>query len=174
MILFLIGFMGSGKTTLGKRLAKKLEYEFADMDEILEAQEGMCITDIFKHKGEAYFRELETGYINKLDNTKNMVLATGGGAPCFGENMNLMNQKGITIYLKMTAEGLAGRLENAKQLRPLIAHLEGDNLRDFIADKLLEREKFYLQSKCVIKAESVRPEHVIALVFGDSNPFSNE
>ncbi len=167
MVLFLIGFMGSGKSTLGKRLAKKIDYIFIDMDEELENQEGMTVTEIFEQKGEKYFRNLESDFLQSIDSSKNMVVATGGGAPCFGDNMKIMNEKGITVYLRMTPGGLAKRLENARQLRPLISSIKSEDLVGFIASRLKEREKYYLRAQCVIKGENVKPEHVISLVFGD-------
>ena len=91
MIIFLLGFMGSGKSTLGKRLAKKMSWEFLDMDKVLEEQEGMTVTQIFQEKGEAYFREAETQFLQGLDPSMNRIVATGGGAPCHTNNMDLMN-----------------------------------------------------------------------------------
>jgi shikimate kinase len=166
MLLFLIGFMGSGKSTLGKRLAKKIDYDFADMDELLEQQEGMSVTEIFEQKGEAYFRHKETQLIQQFKPQQNRVIATGGGSPCFDQNMEIMNQKGITIYLRMTPAGLVNRLKNATELRPLLKNLTTDEqLLEYISEKLQHREPYYLQSKCIIKAENVKPEHVISLVF---------
>jgi shikimate kinase len=169
MLLFLIGFMGSGKSTLGKRLAKKLGYEFIDMDELLEEREGLSVSEIFSKKGEKYFRSLENELIRSFDKQKKTVIATGGGAPCHDDNMKLMNEKGITVYLKMSPGGLASRLENAKHLRPLIANLKTEDLQDYISDKLKEREEYYLESKCIIKGENVKPEHVISLVYGNDH-----
>jgi shikimate kinase len=169
MLVFLVGFMGSGKSTLGKRLAKKIEYEFSDMDEMLEQKEGMRVSEIFQIKGEKYFRKMETELIREFDRNSNMVIATGGGAPCIGDNMKLMNEKGVTVYLKMSPGALASRLENARQIRPLIANLNTEDLQDYIAEKLKDREKYYLQSRCIIKGENVKPEHVISLVFGNDH-----
>jgi shikimate kinase len=169
MLLFLIGFMGSGKSTLGKRLAKKIDYEFIDMDELLEQQEGMSVTDIFEQKGEEYFRQKETELIQQFDPEHNKVIATGGGSPCFKQNMEIMNHKGITIYLRMTPAGLVNRLRNATELRPLLKNLTTDEqLLEYISGKLQNRDPYYLLSKCIIKAENVKPEHVISLVFDTS------
>ena len=170
MIIFLIGFMGSGKTTLGKRLARRISYEFMDMDKVLEEKEGMSVSEIFRQKGEAYFREQESALLQQLDAGKNTVVATGGGAPCFGNNIEIINQKGVSVYLKMQVASLVCRLENAHAIRPLVQDLRSEELRDYIEKKLLEREPYYSQAHCIIKGESVKPAHVIALVFGAGEP----
>ncbi len=169
MIIFLLGFMGSGKSTLGKRLAKKMSWEFLDMDKVLEEQEGMTVTQIFQEKGEAYFREAETQFLQSLDPSMNRIVATGGGAPCHKNNMDLMNEKGVTVYLRMHESSLACRLEKARAVRPLIENVEIDQLPEFIRQKLDEREPFYNQAHCIIKGESVKPDHIISLVFGNND-----
>lgn len=166
MIIFLIGFMGCGKSTLGKRLARKIDYEFQDMDTEIEEKAGMTVNEIFAQKGESWFRKAESEFLHSLDASKNMVIATGGGAPCFGDNMEEMNRLGITVYLKMSPVSLASRLENTRSLRPLLKDLTPGVLPDYIGERLKEREVWYNKAKCIIKAESVKPAHVVALVFG--------
>ncbi|TVQ08067.1 MAG: shikimate kinase [Bacteroidetes bacterium] len=168
MIIFLIGFMGSGKTTLGKRLAKKIDYRFTDMDHFLEEKEGMKVSEIFEQKGEKYFREMEKAFLESLEVEENVVIATGGGAPCWGQNMEIMNQKGVTVYLKMSPASLASRLEKARTIRPLIAGLEPEHLQHYIEKKLQEREPWYNKARCVVRGENVKPFHVSSLVFGDA------
>ncbi len=170
MIIFLIGFMGSGKSTLGKRLAKKISWDFMDMDKELEAQEGMPVERIFEEKGEEYFRQKESELLHKLNSERNAVIATGGGAPCYDDNMEVMNSKGVTVYLRMHECSLTSRLEKARIVRPLIQGLETEELRTYIRKKLDEREPYYNQAHCIIKGESVKPDHIIALVFGNTNP----
>lgn len=167
MIIFLIGFMGSGKSTLGKRLARKIAYRFIDMDHVLEDKEGLKVNEIFDKKGEKYFRELEKDYLEKLKVTDDVVIATGGGAPCWGNNMEIMNSKGVTVYLKMSPASLSSRLEKSHNIRPLIQGLNPDHLRDYIEEKLREREPFYSRAQCVVKGENVKPFHVSSLVFGE-------
>ncbi len=169
MIIFLIGFMGSGKSTLGKRLAKKMSWEFMDMDKVLEEQEGMAVTQIFQEKGEAYFRETESLLLQSLDPSMNRVVATGGGAPCHKNNMEVMNEKGVTVYLRMHECSLASRLEKARADRPLLKNIETAQLPEFIRQKLDEREPFYNQAHCIIKGESVKPDHIISLIFGNND-----
>jgi shikimate kinase len=169
MVIFLIGFMGSGKSTLGKRLARKIDYRFEDMDQVIEEQENMPVSDIFRQKGEAYFRELETKYLDSVDETSDLVIATGGGAPCFGNNMEMMNSKGVTVYLRLNAQGLVSRLVKARNIRPLIASMSPEKLFEFISETLPGREKFYNRAKCILKGESAKPSHVIALLFDKHN-----
>ncbi len=170
MIIFLTGFMGSGKSTLGKRLARKIDYQFLDMDEALEEQEKMRIADMFGQKGEEYFRLKENEFLQLLEKEQNLVIATGGGSPCFHHNMDVMNSKGITVYLKMTAAGLAYRLKQARGERPLLADIHDSELESYIEGKLKIREPFYLQSSCIIKGENVKPDHVISLLFDNRPP----
>jgi shikimate kinase len=165
MIIFLVGFMGSGKSTLGRRLARKIDYPFTDMDEDIENEEQKTISDIFREKGEDYFRKLENAYLQKINNDKNLVIATGGGAPCFFNNMEVMNKKGVTIYLKMSPASLAFRLREAREHRPLLNEVSDQQLNDYVEQKLSKRENFYMQSKVVIKGENVKPDHIISLIF---------
>ncbi len=157
--------MGSGKSTLGKRLARKIDYQFLDMDDEVEKQADMTIADMFEKKGEDYFRQRENEFLQQLETKQNLVVASGGGAPCFYNNMEIMNTKGITVYLKMTPSGLAYRLKQARGERPLLASIDDGELEDYIDNKLKIRETFYLRSSCIIKGENVKPDHVIDLVF---------
>ncbi len=166
MRIYLIGFMGCGKSSFGKRLAKKLDYPFVDMDEEIENQTGKSITELFKLDGEATFRKVEQEVLLDTVIHKKAVIATGGGTPCFEDNMEFMNTEGITVYLRMSAMSITHRLENAKRQRPLVENIKGNELIGFVKQKLAEREEFYLQSHCVIKGETVKPDQVISLVFG--------
>lgn len=166
MIIFLIGFMGSGKSTLGRRLAKKISYEFLDMDQLLEQHHGMSVLEMFEKNGEEWFRQQEARLLQSFDPHRNVVIATGGGTPCQGNNMETINAKGVSVYLRMSPSSLVCRLATARAVRPLIQNLEPAQLQDYIEKKLQEREPYYLQAHCIIKGESVKPDHVIALVFG--------
>ena len=142
--IFLIGYMGSGKTTIGKLLAKKLGYSFIDMDHHIEEKQFKTISQIFKEKGEEEFRRLEQNCLHEVADFENVIISTGGGAPCFFDNMDYMNSHGLTIYLKLTAEELAVRLELVGiSKRPLLAGKSRDELRQFIAEGLQKREPFY-------------------------------
>jgi len=157
--------MGSGKTTLGKRLANKLEYSFIDLDAEIEKIENCSINEIFDDKGETYFRELESKILHDIiSENRNIVLSVGGGTPCFNDNMKLINETGTSVYLKYNAGILCSRLLNAKTERPLIKGLDETQLKEFVANKLLEREAFYNQSKLVIERNNVRVEDVLNLL----------
>lgn len=169
MLIFLVGFMGSGKTTTGKRLARKLGYEFIDTDELFELNHQIKVADFFESQGEAAFRKAEHQMLLSMDANKNAVIATGGGMPCFYENMELMNAMGIAVYLRLSPLSLANRLESAREERPLVKNYTGDALIQYIENLLAIREPYYLKAKCVIKGEGVKTDHIINLVFGDGS-----
>jgi len=160
MKVFLIGFMGSGKTTIGKKLANYLKYEFIDLDKFIEAKAGMSITDYFAAHGEAEFRKMERIVLQNTHYPENVIVATGGGAPTYDDNMEWMNENGKVAYLSLSPKALASRLENSTTDRPLIRNLKGEALVEFIAAKLAEREPFYNQSKCVISASDLTAERL--------------
>jgi shikimate kinase len=160
MKVFLIGFMGSGKTTIGKKLANYLKYEFIDLDKLIESRAGMSIVSYFELHGEGAFRELERDILQKTEFPENVIIATGGGAPCFGDNMEWMNKNGLVAYLSLSPKALASRLEHSKTDRPLIRHLKGDELIDFISAKLQDREVFYNQAKFVVSASDLTAERL--------------
>lgn len=152
--------MGSGKTTIGKKLANYLKYEFVDLDKLIEVKAGMSIVDYFEIHGESAFRELEKEVLQKAHFGENAIIATGGGTPCYDDNMAWMNTHGQVVYLSMPPKALASRLENSKADRPLIRNLKGDELVDFISNKLKEREPFYNQSKFVVSASDLTAERL--------------
>jgi len=160
MKVFLVGFMGSGKTTIGKKLANYLKYDFIDLDKLIETKVGMSIVQYFELHGESAFRDLEREVLQKTDFPENVIVATGGGAPCFGDNMSWMNGNGLVAYLSLSPKALANRLENSKTDRPLIRNLKGDELEGFISAKLAEREPFYSQSKFVVSASDLTAERL--------------
>lgn len=151
MLIFLIGFMGSGKTTLGRPLAARLGYDFIDLDRAIEAGEGRSISEIFATDGEGCFRSLERKYLEEIiAHHKTAVISTGGGTPCFGENMALMNTHGVTVYLKIAPRMLANRLQMAKVRRPLVEGKSADELLQYIERTLEERENYYGQANVVV------------------------
>lgn len=145
--IILVGFMGSGKTTLGKKMALKFGYQFVDMDAEIEKLEGQTISEIFKNKGENYFRQKENEYLLSLKPNSKLVISTGGGTPCFFNNMEIINQIGISIFIDLPPSTLMQRLENEKNKRPLIQSLAGNDLLNFIAEKLELRIPFYQKAK---------------------------
>ena len=142
--IFLIGYMGSGKTTIGKLLAEQLGYTFVDMDTHIEEKHFKTVSQIFADLGEEQFRLLEQQCLHEVSEFENVVIATGGGAPCFFDNVDYMNRHGLTVYIKLSVEQLAERLENSKaNKRPLLANRKGKELQDFIAEGLAKRDPFY-------------------------------
>jgi shikimate kinase len=164
MRVFLIGFMGSGKTTLGKQLARKLGYRFVDQDHYIESKTGMSIADFFTSKGEQEFRNMEHQALKELILLEDVVVATGGGAPCFFNNMDLMNQNGIAIYIKVKPEILKSRLKNAQEERPLLRGKSEQELLDFIKSKLGEREDYYSKATHVIESLDLKSEDLYQLI----------
>lgn len=135
--------MGSGKTTTGQKLAGLLGWEFTDLDRCIEADTGMTIPEIFSNHGEAWFREVESKMLRKLQPLINTVVSTGGGTPCHGDNMDFMLDTGLTIYLKLTPGQLKSRLSGTNGERPLLKDLGDEGLLGFIEEKLAVREKWY-------------------------------
>lgn len=148
--IFLIGFMGSGKSTAGRKLASQLNWSFIDLDEKIQKMEGMKIPDIFSLKGEPYFRKLETQALDELKLETNAVISTGGGTPCFGDNMDFMLSSGLTVYIRMTPVSLKKRLEGSAEGRPLLKEIDRKDLQKYITAKLAEREKWYSRAEIII------------------------
>lgn len=164
--IILAGFMGSGKTALGKSLAENTGFRFFDLDRLVESAEGLPVHRIFKEKGEEWFRRAEHKCLLQVLNEERIVLATGGGTPCFHKHMELMNRKGLTVYLQCSPGVLAGRLVHEKPHRPLIANLSDNELPRFIDRLLREREPYYLQAKLIIKADHLTAGELAASVAG--------
>ncbi len=141
--IFLIGFMGSGKTYVGQRLADGMKLPFYDLDECIERKEKRSISQIFQQEGEAYFRRIESKYLKDFAQVQDAVIACGGGTPCFFDNMDWMNAHGITIYLQTPSSILLDRLKKETALRPLLANKSMQELSDYITEKLKERNVFY-------------------------------
>ena len=158
MKIFLIGFMGSGKTTLGRKLASRMGYEFIDLDHKLEQQVELSIAEYFQIFGEDAFRKLESEVLKKTLYPENAIISTGGGLPCYFDNMDWMKANGKSVYIKLTPKTLADRLETGKEERPLLQEKHGDALVDFIEQKLEEREKFYSQANIIVDGLSLTAE----------------
>lgn len=149
MQIYLIGFMGSGKTYTGEQLARLLNRPFIDLDNWIEQQAGHTIRYIFEQQGEVHFREAEAKAIRQMADQPAAVIATGGGTPCFHQNMEWMNTHGLTIYLDTPVEVLLQRLKHGRAHRPLIRNMSEDALQEYIASKLKERNYYYRQASIV-------------------------
>lgn len=147
--------MAAGKSTIAAILAKKLGYKHLDLDNYIQKKERLSISEIFKTKGEIYFRKIEAQSLSKILNSKKpFVLAVGGGTPTFGNNMTLMNEKALPIYLKVSQKDLVNRLIAEKESRPLIADLADEAIPNFVAQHLFERSQFYNRATIVIDTNS--------------------
>ena len=164
MIIFLVGFMGSGKSTVGKGLARRLGYSFIDMDARIEGEHGMTINEIFEKLGEKAFRKMESNLLKEMVSLQDTVISTGGGLPCTGNNMDLINRKGVSIYLRMEPEALLNRLSRGKSRRPLIRHLSRQELETFIREKLGEREPVYLRAHHTISGLNFNMDELLEIL----------
>ncbi len=164
MRIFLVGFMGSGKTRIGKVMAQHLGYAFVDMDQQLEARFGMTVSEIFAELGETAFREAEREWIDNLAQSEQLVISTGGGTPCYGDTMEKMNKLGKTVYLQVSDLGLYTRLSEPrrKAKRPLIADLPDKELKAYVCNTLALRAPFYQKAHITVNGmlpvEEVVPE----------------
>ncbi len=145
--IFLIGYMGAGKTTLGRALAKELKIEFIDLDNYIEERLCKSISQIFAEKGEEGFREIERRMLHEAGEFENVVISTGGGTPCFFDNIEYMNRQGATVFLDVPVERLFIRLSIARKKRPLIMGKSDEELRCFIAEQLAKRLPHYSKAK---------------------------
>lgn len=162
--VYLIGYMGCGKTTIGKRLAKSLGWDVIDMDSRIESRYRKTIPDIFASEGEESFRKKERFILEELSALENVVVSTGGGAPCFFDNIDVMNSSGLCVYIRMTPEALAARLKNAKANRPLLKDKTEEELTNFIKEQLEKRRAFYEQARYVIDNDNGTPEEAAAKI----------
>jgi len=149
-LVYIIGFMGSGKSTAGNKLASSLGWSFIDLDRKIEEKAGKTIAQIFSQHGESHFRSIETDLLRNVGSSAETIVSTGGGTPCHGDNMDFMLQTGLTVYLKMTPFQLAGRLMKSTDERPLLKNISDDQLIKFIEEKLEYREKWYNKSNIII------------------------
>ena len=147
--VYIIGFMGSGKSTAGRKLASSLGWKFIDLDKEVERIAGQSVKEIFSTLGEDHFRETEANVLFGLITEDDTVISAGGGTPCRGSNMDFMTATGIVVYLKMTPSQLNSRLEGSSVSRPLLNNLAGDELLEYISHKLAEREEYYLKAQII-------------------------
>lgn len=156
--------MGSGKSTTGKLIAEKLGYPFADLDSLIESDAGKSIESIFASEGEQAFRIMEREMLEKVLSFSDAVVAVGGGAPCYRDNMELMNRSGRTIYLKMSVEGLVNRLDQNGEKRPLISGMMGEELEKYVRDLLKGREKYYSKAHHTVNADDLTIANLLSLL----------
>ncbi|RNA63247.1 shikimate kinase [Chryseobacterium nematophagum] len=162
MIISLVGYMGSGKSHISKILSEKINFKLIDLDKEISRREELTIPEIFEKKGEIYFRKLEREILEEILSTQeNMILSLGGGTPVYYNNMEIINQKSISIFLKASISTLVERLSKQKEKRPIIAQISDDLLPEFIAKHLFERNQYYNLSRFSINTDARDPEDIV-------------
>lgn len=160
MRIFIIGFMYSGKSTIGKKLAKAMNLKYIDTDNIIETKYNITVAHFFEKYGEELFREFERKILLEEIEKDNVIISTGGGLPCFNENMELIKQNGISIYLKMSPLSIIHRINHSKKKRPLLQNKSPEELQTYIETLLKQREIFYNQATLTIKGESINIKEI--------------
>jgi len=165
--IVLLGFMGSGKSTLGKQIATSLGFTFIDLDRFIETEENRTIPDIFEKDGEAAFRRLESSALKKVVAHPQQVISIGGGAPCNPENLQLIREKSISVYLKISEAELLNRLISSSTRRPLLKGKSESETRSTIAAMMSIREPFYLQADIIIESDFITPTMILEILSKD-------
>ncbi|MEG1574486.1 MAG: shikimate kinase [Bacteroidales bacterium] len=161
--IFMIGYMCSGKTTLGRLLARGVGAKFIDLDEYIEKKAGCKVNEIFRDKGEVVFRNLEREALHEVAAVDNCIIATGGGAPCFFDNMDFMNSHGRSVYLKSSPDALFVRLKRYKATRPLLRGKDDVGLWEFICDTLPKREIYYSRASVIFNVDPLENKEDVIL-----------
>lgn len=164
MTVYLLGFMGSGKSTFGKRLASGAGWEFIDLDSLIEDAEGKSVEEIFTLSGEDYFRDVEAAMLRKIPLDHDMVIACGGGTPCHRDNMEYMNGSGLTVYIRLDPRSLVHRLVHAKKTRPLLKDMNDKELEEYITATLAEREEYYNKARIIIDGLRADPGKLMEII----------
>ena len=158
MRIFLIGFMGSGKSFLGKIWGEVHSIPFFDLDELIEEEERSTVENIFATFGEDYFREREAAVLRNTDRFENCIIACGGGTPCYFDNMQWMNKNGATVFLNESEINIYNHLKNDKKIRPLIISQDDKSLQAFIKNKLQQRIPFYKECRLVLTSDQLNKD----------------
>lgn len=162
MRIFIVGYMGAGKSTIGKRLARKLDLPFIDLDDAFEEKYHYSIPNFFDHFGEDKFRDFEQELLKEvIEDNQDVVISTGGGTACYFDNMDLMNEAGLSVYLKMSPMSISHRLKMARKLRPVIREVHHDDMLEFIEEQLSIRGKYYDKAQLIVKGENFNLENLI-------------
>ena len=170
MKIFLIGFMGCGKTHWGRQLSQKLNIPFFDLDEKIAEHEGRPIVDIFRIEGEEYFRLLEKDLLHLISEShETFVMACGGGTPCFYNNIDYLKRQGTVVWINCSTECLFQRLKKEKEQRPLVAHLSDEELKSFIIKKYSGRKIYYQQATVILPEENFTLETLVNKIFHANN-----
>ena len=153
--------MGCGTSSLGRELARRTGWKFVDMDKEVEREcGGRTVSEIFAAEGEAFFRTCERQVLERLCGERKMIVATGGGVPCFGDNLEVMNAAGRTVYFKMTPRQLAARLHHGRDKRPILRGMDDEQMLRFIERNLATRESFYGRASMTIDCDGVSDDYI--------------
>ncbi|MBO5830563.1 MAG: AAA family ATPase [Alistipes sp.] len=171
MILFLVGYAGSGKTTMAKRLGRRLGCMVVDTDKRVEKEEGATIADIFYYQGEEYFRQAERHALEGIGgDAKNTIVATGGGLPTWGDNMAWMREHGVVVYLRRSAEQILARLSDyGREKRPLFRGKSDEELLEFMREHMLQREIYYAEADIVVECDHRSDDDVVEEIVNELN-----
>jgi len=165
MKIILLGYMASGKSTIGRLLVQIFGFEFIDLDSFIEKKEEKAISDIFKNKGEVYFRKVENLYLKELLSTKEKcIISLGGGTPCYANNMELIEEdkNAISFYLKTSVKEIVNRLMIEKDDRPLVSAINSaDSMTEFVAKHLFERNPFYSKADYILNTDGKAKEQIV-------------
>ena len=165
--IFLTGYMGAGKTTVGKELAEKTGLSFIDLDVFIEERYHRTVSRLFAEYGEDKFRDIERRLLHEVAEFEDIIISTGGGTPCFFDNMEFMNAAGKTVYLQVSVDELAARLETCRHTRPVLQNRTGEELKSFITDSLQKRLPFYEKVQMIFPAETMLTYDDIVKVVDD-------
>jgi len=166
--IYLVGYMGAGKSTAAKRLANRLGWDVADTDELFEAKYRISVCDFFHKYDETLYRKLESEVLKSTEILDNVVVATGGGTACYFDNMEWMNQHGLTIFLRISEKSVVDRLLHAKRKRPLSLGKSEEELTEFVAQHYTSRLPFYEQAKITVKSEDLDLDNLLEMIKGCS------
>ena len=171
MILFLVGYAGSGKSTMAKRLSRRLQMPVVDTDKLVEKMEGATIADIFYYQGEGYFREAERRALEGVDlRGDDVIVATGGGLPTWSDNMAWMREHGVVVYLRRSAEQILSRLSDyGREKRPMFRGKSDEELIVFMREQMAEREKYYAQADITVECTALSDDDVVERVVNELN-----
>lgn len=162
MKVVLVGYMASGKSIISKELGEKLGMEVIDLDDYITKKEKMSIPELFKNKGEIYFRTIENKYLKELlEQKEDFILATGGGTPCYANNMKWIKENATSVYLKASIPTIADRVIKEKETRPLIKEIKDTDLKEFIAKHLFERSEFYNQADFTLSVDNKSVNEIV-------------
>jgi shikimate kinase len=161
---FIIGFKSSGKTTIGRKLAQRLNMDFVDLDEVMERREGKSVPELFTELGDERFRVKEWEALKEVVKDDNIVVSLGGGAPCHCDNMNLLEKKGEVIYIRLDNDTLVSRLKSAVNDRPIVLNKTDEELRSYVSELKKRCEHHYLRAKYIVEGKNLSIDRLVSVL----------